>query len=33
MQLDGKVDWVTKMNLLKAYSERTKQPAETSGVI
>ena len=31
MQLDGKVDWVTKMNLLKAYSERTKQPAETSG--
>ena len=31
MQLDGKVDWVTKMNLLKAYGERTKQPAETSG--
>jgi proteasome accessory factor A len=31
MQLDRKVDWVTKMNLLKAYGERTKQPAETSG--
>ena len=31
MQLDGKVDWVTKMNLLKAYGERTKQPSETSG--
>ncbi len=31
MQLDRKVDWVTKMNLLKAYGERTKQPSETSG--
>jgi len=31
MQLHRKVDWVTKMNLLKAYGERTKQPAETSG--
>jgi proteasome accessory factor A len=31
MQLHRKVDWVTKMNLLKAYGERTKQPSETSG--
>jgi proteasome accessory factor A len=31
MQLNRKVDWVTKMHLLKAYGERTKQPAETSG--
>jgi proteasome accessory factor A len=31
MQLDRKVDWVTKINLLKAYGERTKLPSESSG--
>jgi len=31
MQLDRKVDWVTKINLLKAYGERTKLPLESSG--
>jgi proteasome accessory factor A len=31
MQLDRKVDWVTKINLLKAYGEHTKLPLESSG--
>lgn len=31
LQLDRKVDWVTKINLLKAYGERTKLPLESSG--
>lgn len=31
MQLERKVDWVTKINLLKAYSDRTKLSPETSG--